>query len=359
MKKQLLSLSFLALANIAFAQIIITSNDLPVSGDTLRSTAILPVGVNLNLSNTGANINWDYSALTPFSQSVDRYKTAAQVNPVYALTISPTAFGYLVADSLSTANAPVQIPLAVTNIYTFFNRKNSPSRYIAEAFAASVSMLPVAANYSDEDEWYFLPLAFNDQHNSTFKLNVSVLSFGSLKIEGTRSTTVDGYGTIKTPFFTTGVPCIRVRSEVNEVDSFSAAGTTFGFPRKTVEYKWLTLGEHYPALWVVTDETTGTPVTSSARFRDNYRQGLLSITEPQSSIQFLEAYPVPAKGNKVYFKTPESWKAFTVAVFDQSGKIVAHASSQNEIDIQGLAAGNYFGRIISGNHTGYIHFVKE
>lgn len=358
MKHLLLSCTFMAAAHFANAQVTISASDMPASGDTLRNSLALPSLNSLNLSNIGANVSWDYSTLTPVSQRVDAYKTALQVNPTYAFTISPTAYGYKVADSLGAGNLPLPVPIQVTDIYTFFNKKSNPSRFIAEAFAANVSGLPTPANYSDEDEIYFLPLQYGNSDSSSFKLNVSILGLGGLKQEGYRKTKVDGAGTIKTPFFTTPVNCIRVRSELNEVDSITFSGTSFGFPRKTVEYKWLTPGEHFPALWVTTDETTGTPVVTSVRYRDIYRQLQTSVGEIQARVQMLTSYPNPAKDN-ITIDVPKDWHRYQIIVFDAAGKIVAQTENQMTISTASFPAGAYVARVVSSDQTGYIHFVKE
>src|SRR6188472_3080704 len=114
MKRILLSLSLCLLAGTALkAQITITAADMPVNGDTLRYSTSLPTA-SLNLSNTGANIAWDYSTLVPQAQVVDTYKTAAAAGYTGG-GIPGTAFGYKVADTLPGA------PLPVKDVYVFFS----------------------------------------------------------------------------------------------------------------------------------------------------------------------------------------------------------------------------------------------
>ena len=91
MKKILFSLLAILVSGGTYAQITITASDMPVSGDTLRYSIASPVGSTINLADSGAGFSWDYSTLTPASQSVDTYKTAAAVNVLYALTIPITA----------------------------------------------------------------------------------------------------------------------------------------------------------------------------------------------------------------------------------------------------------------------------
>ena len=136
------------------AQITINAADMPVNGDTLRYSIGAAMGFNINLADIGTNKTWNFDTLTPTLQGVDAYKTAAQVNLTYAATISPTAYGYKVTDSLPTGGT---LPVSVKDVYSFFSIKSGPSRFVAEAFAANVSGVPVPANYQNEDEWYFFP----------------------------------------------------------------------------------------------------------------------------------------------------------------------------------------------------------
>ena len=159
MKKACLSICSILLATAAGAQIQITATDMPVSGDTLRSSATAATSSGITLSNTGTNYAWDYSSLVPVSQTVANYQLAATVNIAFAVVISPTAYGYKVADSFPTpAGLPISLPVSIKNMYTFYNKKSSPSRFVAEGFGATISGIPTPAAYQDEDEVYLFPL---------------------------------------------------------------------------------------------------------------------------------------------------------------------------------------------------------
>ncbi|MBW7914342.1 MAG: hypothetical protein H3C54_11770, partial [Taibaiella sp.] len=177
MKNCLLSFLLIGTAFTANAQVSITANDMPVNGDTLRYSTTLAVGLNINLNDTGANKVWNFDTLTPLIQRVDEYKSALQVSPLYA-SISLTAYGYKVADTLGLGGTP--LPVTVTEVYTFFSKKNSPSRFVAEGFGARISGTPVPAVYSNEDEWYYFPLNYGNDDTSDFHLKVQVTSVGSL-----------------------------------------------------------------------------------------------------------------------------------------------------------------------------------
>ncbi|MEZ5016270.1 MAG: T9SS type A sorting domain-containing protein [Flavipsychrobacter sp.] len=352
--KQLLLLICLGFSLSAVAQISIDASDMPVAGDTLRYSTANVVGASINLNDTGTNKTWNFSSLTPVAQAVDAYKTALQVNPLYVL-ISLQAYGYKIGDTLPIPSGT--LPISVKDLYSFFSKKSSPSRFVAEAFAANISGLPTAFNYSDEDEWYYFPLQYGNTNNSTFDLKMQLASIASFQQKGTRKTKVDGWGTIITPFYTTPTNCIRIRSEIDEVDSVKISiAPAFGLPRKTIDYKWLAKGEHYPAMWVTTTVVGGTETITAIRYRDKYRP--LSVANIGSDIMVLKAYPNPA-ADIVTIDLPKEWTNYQIACFDMQSKLVAQSVNANRIDISNWAAGVYMARVISGDHTGYVWITKH
>lgn len=360
MKKAYLSILSILLASAASAQIQITATDMPVVGDTLRSSATAAASSGITLSNTGTNYTWDFSSLVPVSQTVANYQLAATVNIAFAVVISPTAYGYKVADSFPTpAGLPISLPVSIKNMYTFYNKKTSPSRFVAEGFGATISGIPTPAAYQDEDEIYKFPLDYGTTNDSTtFDLKFSLASLGSVRQKGYRKTTVDGWGTIKTPFFTTAVNCIRVRSEIREIDSFTISPLpAMGIPRNTVEYKWLAAGEHYPVLWVTANITGSTETITSVRYRDQYRPGLLNI-EQAPALKVLKAYPNPANYT-VNIDVPTSWQNYTVAIYDMQGRVVANYNNTSKLDVSNLAKGNYLAVLQHENERAAAAIIKD
>jgi hypothetical protein len=335
------------------AQINITSADMPVSGDTLRHSSANILDANIVLTDSGANHTWDYSNLSPVRQQVDTFRTALQVNPLYAVTISPSAFGYKIADSFPL---PPAVPVSITNPYTFFRELSSPSRFAAVAFAASIANVPTPANYSDDDEWYYFPLSYGNEDTSTFALHFGTAALGITQ-QGTRTTKVDGWGTIVTPYYTAPVNCIRLRSVVDEVDSITFNAITVPLPRNYVEYKWLVNGEHYPALWVTADIAFQNNETiRTIEYRDSARPLAIATTKPATT--FIKAYPNPVVGGRVYLDIPTAWQKFSVEVFDISGKRQMSATGTRQLDVHTLPAGQYLVRISSGDNTAYATLTR-
>ena len=361
MKRLLLIILTSIIVFPATAQVVITGADMPVSGDTLRYSTINPVGSPIVLTDTGAGVHWNYIDLIPVSQAVDTYKSAYEVNPVYAGTISLSARGYKVADSIPGLSM-VLSGVTLDNIYTFFENISSPQAYIAAAFAARVAgLLPVAFNYTEPDALYFFPLGYGNTDSSGFDLNISLLTAGSIKQKGYRKTHVDGWGVIITPYHTTPVNCIRLRSEIHEIDTVSLGSTgTFGIPRNTVEYKWLANGEHYPVLFVTANVIGGIEIPTAIRYHDVYRElnpnGVKNNSVKENTA--ITAYPNPATDGNVTLTIPAGWRNFYVEVFDTRGKLLTTVKDQHELNISTYAAGNYLARITYGETTAYVTIVK-
>ena len=326
---------------------------MPVAGDTLRYSYALAIDASTAITTTGPNITWNFDTLTPISQAVDAYKHALQVSPAYAI-ISLSAYGYKIADSLPGAST---LPLSISELYNFFNKKTNPSRFVAEAFAAKVAGTPVPVNYSDEDEIYFFPLDYGDEDSSTYRLSHSFASIGSFVQEGNRKTTVDAHGTITTPHFTTPQSCIRVRSVLNEVDTFTFGTTVTPIARTQIDYKWLVQGEHYPALWITTTVVGGQEVINAIRFRDNYRTSL-GVADIASSFHELTAFPNPATSDIVTLNIPASWKQYSVEVFDAAGRLSLSVQNSPKLNVSNLANGHYIVRVTSGDHIGYVRMIR-
>lgn len=349
MKKILLSsLILLGFGVQLNAQITITAAEMPVSGDTLRSSAA-DVTTTIDLATTGANSVWDFSFLEPTSQTIDTYKSASSVSILLALSLNGA---YGLRTDVSSLTGGLSLPVSITDFYQFYQKRTNPSKYVGRGYGATISGVTAPLAYGDEDEIYFFPLAFGNNNNSTFSLATTIPSLGDIKIDGTRITDVDGWGTIVTPFYTTPTQCIRVKSTIDEIDSLIISGAPIGFPRTTIEYKWLVAGSHYPALIVTATSLLGTETITGIRFKDKYRQ-LASIPNLQSIAKHLNAYPNPS-ADKIKIEIPSSWQNYTVDVFDMKGSQVLFNKNTADIDMRTLSAGKYLVRVISGSSLGLV-----
>ena len=176
---------------------------------------------------------------------------------------------------------------------------------------------------------------------------------------------MDGWGSISTPYYLTPINCLRVRSEIHEIDSITFSTFTFGIPRNTVEYKWLTNDSHYPALWVTSNQVGGTEVITSIRYRDTLRDTTTVIIDTNTGVQNvahakteIKAYPNPAINGMITLSIPNDWTTFYVEVFDMQSKEVAIVKNKRELDIQSLPPGHYVARVTCGTNMAYVLITR-
>jgi len=348
-------LSFFAKAD---AQITITASDMPVLGDSLRYSNISALTAMAFAADSGEHMEWNYD-LAATSQGIDYYKKPVQVNPLFMFTINnASCYGYKIADSIPGISL-LMPGITISDLYTFYGKEVTPPCFAAEAFGATIAGFPAGSNYIMPDPLYMFPLHYNRNDSNEFLLKLGAASLGSINMHGYRKTRVDGWGTITTPYFKTPTPCIRVRSEIVEMDSVVLDSTSFGIPRTTVEYKWLVNGEHYPALFVSTISIGGFEIPLTARYRDKYRPDLnTKVRNITQSATDILAYPNPASDGWVRFEIPNTWKDFNIELFDVQGRSVMAYSNKRQLDVSGLPKGNYVARLTTDGAIAYIKITR-
>lgn len=267
-------------ATKGFAQITITSSHMPSIGDTIRYTNA--TGTGFDFTETGAAHQWDFTGLGYSGQGI--YKFQALISTPYstlAFTGMPAgAIGYKVADSIGQGQT------AVKNIYNFYEKKSTGWNAVGTGFTLSVIPFPAGGVYSDKDEIYKFPLNYNDYDSGTFQVTTPLgnqfVNLGSYKQKGYRVSTVEGYGTISTPYGN-NISCLKVKSVIVETDSLKVptASLNFGFQNNRVEYKWLSTSEKIPVLEVTGTELGGFFTPTMVRYRDKFRSGPASPLAPK------------------------------------------------------------------------------
>jgi len=242
-----------------YAQISITNADMPKSGDTLRfSNNNNPL---INVSTTGANAVWDYSNLTPASQGISSYVTFLQTPYLFYSQF----FGAIGLKTADTINLGI---LTMTNVTTFY--KSKTAAFTAEGLGFSTSGIPLASDYSTADVVYKFPLNYNQIDSNPFRVETSIPTLGSLIQQGKRINHIDGWGKITTPY-AKNVACLRIKSDIIEVDSLKTTFISFGFPVSRREIKWLSNTEKIPLLEVTGALLLGNFTPSQVKYRDSFR----------------------------------------------------------------------------------------
>lgn len=338
----------IVLTTCLFAQITITSADMPVVNDTIR----LSVTNNIqgqNVVSTGANYVWDFSMLTPNSQKIDTF---------FSVTSTPFAYQYFFNNVIlygsHKANFAkrgqdfvmppiIPIPLSITEVFNF--SKNSTSKFENVGFGSKISGIPSSTQNIPIDVEYMFPLNYNDSNFSSSKFLINIPTIAAYGQSMDRNSVVDGWGSLILPMGTYNV--LRVKSVLTKVDTFYidtlGFGTNFNRPQE-IEYKWLANGMSMPVLKIIT--TAG--IVSSIQYQDTVQ--VVGINELQVLNNF-SVYPNPTKEVvHVMFNSKKS-ESLTYSIKDISGKIILTKSfktlqGKNHIMIdfaqQNISKGVYF-----------------
>jgi len=362
MRKMQIFLALLFAVSATNAQITISSKNMPKAGDTARVSLALPTSLPTGWRSAGANKTWDFSKLNPTGTQLREFK--ASFRTPYAFYFF-NQVGEKIADTLGGG------PLTFTNVHNFYSTTNSV--YKAEGLGYSVTGIPLAANYTDDDEVYQFPLEYNDSDVSTFRFKFEVPGQQLITYiqQGTRTNMVDAYGSIKTPFKTYS-DVIRVKTIMNQVDTIVSPLGKTGIPRPQVIYKWLAQGEGVPVLEIRgTQAIGGTFTPTEVFFRDSLKgtpdgggnqNAFVNRMEKEES-SCLRIFPVPSNDQlNIQFTCPTlvaiNWPS-TLKVYNAMGvafEIPQVRASDDHwyYSIKDLPAGMYQVQFMGMG----VHFVK-
>ncbi len=260
MKRIILFAGLIALAAAGGlkAQITVTQADMPIPGDTLRVslTNIVPAGYAAASMDT----SWNFSMLEPLSQRLDTFVSVTTTPPVYQLLFVLTG-GANLASPLGGGLLP---GVPVSQGFSFY--KNNASGYSDLGSAYTVQGLPLPLKYDVPDKLYQFPMTPGLSWNSASGYEIALSGMGYYGTQRVRSSVVDGWGPVTTPFGT--FQSLRVKSDLVIHDSIYIDSMATGFPvdRVITEYKWLAAGKGIPVLQI--NEEAG---MATAIYRDIYR----------------------------------------------------------------------------------------
>ncbi len=272
------------------AQVVITSDDMPVPGDTVRkSNTFILDGIDFEPG--GPDQTWLFDELTVVSQQVDTFVNVSETPGIYQIFFN-NQFIYpdykaTVALKLGTFSA---IPgLVLDDSYLFI--KNTDEEIREVGYGVTLEGVPLPIQFQEIDTIYRFPLEYGDVDSAHSMFEIDVPDMGFLLMSKTRRNTVDGWGTLTTPFgeFQT----LRVKTEITEYDSIFSDSIGIGFPviRNYIEYKWLANGYPEPIL-LVTDEA-GIGVTAS--YIDSIRSTFLEVPEIRKPRFEFAVFPNPCR----------------------------------------------------------------
>jgi hypothetical protein len=298
----------------AYAQITITSGDMPAVGDMLRKSNSLDI-TGVDFEATGAGYNWDFSGLQPVFQSVDTFVSVNSVPFLYQLVFFPGVVANL-AQKYTGLNLDTIVGVSLTDPYRFF--KNTSGSFTDVGFAFTLNSIPVPLKFNSADVVYKFPLNYGHADSSISGVGFGLPDLGYINIDRKRVNVVDGWGTLTTSYGTFDV--LRLRSTVKEIDSIYVDSLQFGtaLTRNYVEYKWLGAGYGQPLL----QATIEGPLTTVA-WLDSITGSTVGIHRPIATETHITIAPNPMSDEAVATINLVHPDLVSMEIYDLSGKHVA------------------------------------
>jgi hypothetical protein len=302
----------------AYAQITISSSDMPTAGDTLRKSNSLDI-TGVDFEATGTNYNWDFSELQPVFQSVDTFVSVSSVPFLYQLVFFPGVVANL-AQKYTGLNLDTIVGVSLTDPYRFF--KNTSGSFTDVGFAFTLNGITVPLKFNSADVVYKFPLNYGHADSSISGVGFGLPDLGYINIDRKRVNVIDGWGTLTTSYGTFEV--LRLRSTVKEIDSIYVDSLQFGaaITRNYVEYKWLGSGYGQPLL----QATIEGPLITVA-WLDSITGTNVGIKQPIALETRLAIAPNPMAAEAtatVHLDCPD---VVSLSIYDLSGKRVAEIFS--------------------------------
>jgi len=357
MKKtaKLLTIIFCSIGLFSYGQITINDADMPVAGDTFN----ISIKNNLqgfDLSLTGQNYNWDFSQLQESSQTVDTFFNilATQYIPAsYNLSfnnpLDDEHRANAVTRDFNTHNPMPQIQ--ISEYYYFY--KNSSSGYSLVGQGAKINSVPTPMKYDVPESIFKFPLTYGSVDSTVSKYNLNIPGVGYYGETIKHVNTVDGYGTLKTPYGTFNV--MRVKSVINTTDTIYLDTLGFGTHlNKPLETRYSFLGDNQ-----------GVPLLQITKINNNITARYKDFLSTSSNVndiinkRNLLLFPNPAT-DVLKINTDETiGKVEILNILGQT--VLISESSDSHINVSQLKKGVYMIRVYreNGPLLTVRKFVKE
>lgn len=327
MKKLLPAIIMLLISSSTIAQISIVSSDMPKSGSKSTVTTAIPTSINLMLDQTGANYTWDYSNLAKLTDDVVTYDKATDISSIY-IFFGINAFGRKVFDEMTFG------AVTIKDVYDFY--KNSSSKFQAVGRGISFNGTPIPSFFTDNDNIYEFPVQFGNNLSDNFKVIFTLPGLITLTQSGTRTTNVDGWGQVTTPYKT--YDCLRVYSKVEQTNKVESdlIPIPIQVPTNLIEYRWIAKGEVIPVLTIRGTEVAGNFVPNYVAYRseDPIKQSTDDVYANKVNI-----YPNPAV-NSLNINV-DNGIINQVTIVNSVGKTV-YTGTDVSVDISSFNKGIYF-----------------
>ncbi len=226
--------------------------------------------------------------------------------------------------------------IQVSYEYDFY--RETSAKFSKQGFGAKINGFSLPLKYDNPELLYSFPLQMGNMDSSVSVYGADIPSLGYYGQTIKRVNTVDGWGTLETPFGS--FQTMRVRSLVYITDTIYYDSMSFGIsiPRlPETEYKWLGDNKGIPLLQV--NKTT---LTTEVLYQDSARMILISSEGEKFNREDIIAYPNPS-GDIVSFQNiPDDCR---IEISDVLGNKIYENSNIQYVDISGWSKGVYIMRI--------------
>ena len=353
--KTLLLLIGVSASVLSFSQITITDVDFASGNDTVTVSA--SDETNLDLNTTGANAVWDFSSIEITTQRVDTFHDVSDAQAIYqfvynnGFTNPEYESEYFLPWSSMDFSQGEQIGLSIKDPLYFTKISSSMIEIVGYGVTANDYPIPAASDTIDIK--YELPMNYTDSwySRSYTNLDLNPAFDGIYRRYQQRTSEVDGWGQITTPFKTYDV--VRVKSYVESQDSVYINFGGFGgqwieLPvPPTYEYEWYANGEDIPVFKVITQDVGGSENVSSVEFKDKKRDFASTI---ENAVDF-QIYPNPASNNLTVITANF---ADQISIYSLTGELLVSEltnSTISNLDVSGLSNGLYLLEIKVGTQV--------
>jgi hypothetical protein len=337
--KKILFFTFSISTSIFFGQVSYLSSDFANVGDSQFVSSTIN-NADYDFVQTGANFNWNYSGLIPINQESvsfinpnntgykERYCLFNFVPPGFLcntlfnnnFNLATQFLGSIDLGGISFGNAYMHMRKTTGNVQ---------NRMIGIEIPLGDNTEKIIINYSQPDTLYEFPFTFGSTStsNSVSGLNLSPLFPFSFTIAQERINTVEGWGSLITPFGTFN-QVLKMKTVLNTTTSINNDGQIFEVPTITHQYKWFDKAHGIPVLEVSGLVTNGVWTANSIRYIDN------ELNSNAPTLDQVVIYPNPTNGE--LFINLEGKKVKSISVVNLLGQEVGQS-----LDLSHLNAGLY------------------
>ena len=345
---KLLVFLLLILPIINQAQITITKNNFPSSGDEYIYSNANTNGIDI--STTGPNISWDYSQLTSINYDTVSHVSVSSTPLAYQLYFNnPFLYPNYKADyGVKGIEINAFNQVNISDVFNFHKKNTSSIEMVG--FGANINGIPASIKYDTIDQLYPLPLTFGTNDSTSAYYFLDIPSLGAYGQHIQRKVEVDGWGSITTPYQNYS-QSLRVKTTLYQRDTlkveqpFSLPGVTFNRPIQTT-YEWFTTGISVPVFSVTKQGNT----TSNVKYIDVNTTIINELNTFKLAI-----YPNPSAD---YINISIPFEKALMEIVDMNGKIIFNGEFSKTVDISNYSKGNYTIIISKGSQKAFQHFQK-